>query len=523
MRGADEQTVTAAKLVSAAPAFVLGLKLERFLKDTLIINPEVLVLNHEGKPLEGLEVHLRLMHRQWHSYLKESDFTTGKAEYVTDVVDVPLMQQTLISTAEPMTVSLPVAAAGVYIVEIAAQDRLGRRQNVSADLYVAGDTAVAWEQPKANVFETTPDKAAYNPGEVANLLLKSPFQQARALIVVEGPKANQYHWVDIENGQGVFPMPISGDMTPQVPVHALLLRGRLKAVKMDDTSTVDAAKPITMASTAWIQVNPRDNQLKIELDHPAQNLPGASIPMTIRLSDPDGNPLNGEVTLWLVDRAVLALGPERRLDPVPAFIDDQVKAHIRIRDTRNEVVGDLTVNETPGGDGRLGRSYALMDHVTVRKNFQSVPYYNPLVQVVDGVATLTIDLPDNLTDFAVRAVATDGAARFGYAKSVLSIRLPLIVQSALPRFVRPGDSFVAGGIGRVVEGEGGPGQVALQVEGLEVESEMRLSVDWVKDQPEQLYFPMKVDTSAAADSETGQVKIQLAVNEKAMGRWTLLK
>ena len=520
VRGADEQTVTAAKLVSAAPAFVLGLKLERFLKDTLIINPEVLVLDYAGKPLEGLEFGLRLIHRQWHSYLKESDFTTGKAEYVTDVVDVLLIQQTLISTAEPMALSFPVEAAGVYVVEIATQDRLGRRQSVSADLYVAGDTAVAWEKPKANVFETTPDKTAYNPGEVANLLLKSPFQKASALIIVEGPKANQYHWVDIENGQGIFPMPITGDMTPRLPVHALLLRGRLKGVKMDDTSTVDPAKPIAMASTAWVQVNPRDNQLKVELEHPAHSLPGASMPMTVRLSDPDGKPLNGEVTLWLVDRAVLALGYERKLDPVPSFIDE-VKAHIRIRDTRNETVGDLTVNETPGGDGMFkdlrGAGRGLFGKVTVRKNFQSVPYYNPLVQVVEGVATLTIDLPDNLTDFAVRAVVTDGEARFGYAKSVLSIRLPLIVQSVLPRFVRPGDSFVAGGIGRVVEGEGGPGQVELQVEGLEVDGEMRRSVDWVKDQPEQLYFPMKVATSALADSETGQVKIRLAVKRDVDG------
>ena len=516
VRGADEQTVTAAKLVSAAPAFVLGLKLERFLKDTLIINPEVLALDHAGEPLEGLEFGLRLMHRQWHSYLKESDFTTGRAEYVTDVVDVPVMQQTLVSTAEPMTLSLPVEAAGVYIVEIAAQDRLGRRQSVSADLYVAGDTAVTWEKPKANVFETTPDKTAYDPGEIANLLLKSPFQQAHALIVVEGPKANQYHWADIENGQGVFPLPISGDMTPRVPVHALLLRGRLEGVKMDDGSTVDAAKPITMASTAWIRVNPRDNQLKVELEHPAQNLPGASIPMTIRLSDPDGSPLNGEVTLWLVDRAVLALGQEERLDPVPSFMDE-VKAHLRIRDTRNEVVGDLNVNETPGGDGDfLTLSYSA-GKATVRRNFQPVPYYNPLVQVVDGTASLTIDLSDDLTDFAVRAVATDGAARFGYGKSVISVRLPLIVQSALPRFVRPGDNFVAGGIGRVVEGEGGAGQVELQVEGLEVDGEMRRSVDWVKDQPEQLYFPMKVATSALADGETGQVKVQLAVKREVDG------
>ena len=519
VRGADEQTVTAAKLVSAAPAFVLGLKLERFLKDTLTINPEVLVLDHVGKPLEGLEFHLRLMHRQWHSYLKESDFTTGKAEYVTDVVDVPLMQQTLISTAEPTVLSFPVEAAGVYVVEITAQDRLGRRQIVSADLYVAGDTPVAWEQPKANVFKTTPDKTTYDPGEVANLLLKSPFQRASALIIVEGPKGNQYHWVDIENGQGVFPMQIRGDMTPRVPVHALLLRGRLKGMQMSDGAAVDAAKPITMASTAWIQVNPRDNQLKVELDHPAKNLPGASMPMTVKLSDPDGTPLNGEVTLWLVDRAVLALGREKRLDPVPSFIDE-VKAHIRIRDTRNEVVGDMTVNETPGGDGILvqyAAEEALFGKVTVRENFQSVPYYNPLVQVVDGVATLSIDLPDNLTDFAVRAVATDGAARFGYGKSVVSIRLPLIVQSALPRFVRPGDSFVAGGIGRVVEGEGGPGQIEIQVEGLQIDGEMRRSVDWVKDQPEQLYFPMKVAASASSDGEASQVKIQLAVKREIDG------
>jgi uncharacterized protein YfaS (alpha-2-macroglobulin family) len=519
VRGVDEQTVTASKRVLAAPAFILGLKLDRFLKDTLIINPEVLALDHEGKPLEGLEFYLRLKHRQWHSYLKESDFTTGKAEYVTDVVDVPLIQQTLISTAEPMGLSLPVEEAGVYVVEIAAQDRLGRRQSVSADLYVAGDTAVAWEKPQANVFETNPDKTEYNPGEVANLLLRSPFQQAHALIIVEAPKANQYHWVEIENGQGIFPLQISGDMTPRVPVHALLLRGRLKGMEMDDRSTVDAAKPIAMASTAWIQVNPRDNQLKIELDHPAINLPGASMPMTIKLSDPDGNPLDGEVTLWLVDRAVLALGREKLLDPVPSFIDE-VRAHLRIRDTRNEVVGDLTVNETPGGDGTVlnyAEMVALFDKVTVRKNFQSVPYYNPLVQVVDGVVSLIIDLPDDLTDFAVRAVATDGAARFGYGKSVVSIRLPLIVQSALPRFVRPGDNFVAGGIGRVVEGEGGPGQVEVQVEGLQVDGEMRRSVDWVKDQPQQLYFPMQVETSASTDGEASQVKIQLAVKREVDG------
>ena len=432
------------------------------------------------------------------------------------MVDVPLVERTLVSTAEPMALEFPVEQSGVYVVEIAAQDKLGRLQKVVTDLYVAGDTPVAWKQPKANVFETSLDKDSYIPGEEANLLLKSPFQNARALIIVEAPSENRYHWVEVQNGQGLFTIRITGDMTRRMPVHALLLRGRLEGRGLDGVNTEDLAKPIAMASTAWIRVKPRNNQLKVELEHPAKNLPGAFMLMKVKLSDPDDNPLDGEVALWLVDRAVLALGQEQRLDPIPSFIDE-VHARIRIRETRNEVVGDLAVEEMPGGDGTKREHEELFGKVTVRKTFKPVAYYNPAVKVVNGRAEITINLPDNLTDFAVRAIATDGDARFGYAKSMLSVRLPLIVQSALPRFVRPGDSFVAGGIGRVVEGEGGPGTVQLQVEGLDVEAEMSRAVEWVKDRPEQLYFPMKVTLPAPVDDEESEVTVRIAVKREADG------
>ena len=37
-------------------------------------------------------------------------------------------------------------------------------------------------------------------------------------------------------------------------------------------------------------------------------MPGRTVDVTITLKDPSGRPLAGEVTLWLVDQAVLALG-----------------------------------------------------------------------------------------------------------------------------------------------------------------------------------------------------------------------
>lgn len=516
VRGADEQTVTNTKRVIALPPFVLGLKTPRVLKDSMTITPSLLALDYNSKPLAGKEIQLRVLQRQWHSYLVESDFTTGQAKYVSDVVDQPILEQTVTSAAEPLTPQIPVKEAGVYIVEISAQDQLGRLQKVSADLFVAGDTPIAWEKPKAAVFETVPDQTEYNPGDIAHLVLKSPFQQAQALVVVEDPAQNQYTWVNVVNGQGLFDLPITGAMTPKIPVHVLLLRGRLDNVPSEGTAAKeDRGKPQALCSTVWVNVRPKSRQLTLKVEHPQTALPGTTIPVKILMTDPDGNPLDGEVTLWLVDRAVLALGDEAPLDPAPSFMQE-IESYLRIRDIRNDLFGDLPIEEIPGGDG-TGRQRGLFDNVTVRKNFKTVPYFNPNIQVVNGVAEVTVDLPDNLTDFAVRAVATDAKERFGFVKSMIAVRLPLIVQAALPRFVRPGDRFVAGGIGRVVEGEGGPGQVAIEVDGLSLDAPESQTITWVKDQAHQLYFPLTVTKPASVSGEDNRVIVRIAVKRDIDG------
>lgn len=526
VRGADEQTVTSTRRVLALSPFVLGLKLERIVKKDMTIKPEVLVVGHDDKPLAGKKYHVKLMQRQWHSYLQESDFTTGKAKYVTDVVDHTVFEEDRVSGDTPEKLSIRVKEAGIYVVEISSRDKQGRLQKVVADLYVAGDTPVSWKKPKANVFDTTADKRSYNPGDTAKIILKSPFQDARALAVVEGPTGNTYHWVAVKNGQAMFNIAIKGDMTPRMPVHFLLLRGRLPGKSRNMLSgKQDRAKPIAMANTVWLRVNPRDNRLTLDMEHKKTYLPGSEASIKIKMTDPDGKPLNGEVTLWLVDRAVLALGKEKRLNPLSSFID-AVNSLIRIRETRNQVVGNLSAEEIAGGDGVDGGveggvmgEAALFERVTVRKNFKTTPYFKPNIIVTNGVATVTFKLPDNLTDFAVRAIGVDrSGARFGSVKSMVSIRLPLIIQSALPRFVRPGDTFMAGGIGRVVEGEGGPGRAELQVTGLNVDhgdpakdkSKGKLPLQWVVGKPEQVYFPLSVPKDAASKKEK-EVTVRLAV------------
>lgn len=515
VRGADEQTVTATRAITTVSPFALGLKLERFIPSGAEIKPQVIIIDHTARPLAGKAFHLKLLQRQWRSHLQESDFTTGDAKYVTDVVDVVIHEAVYQSGNTPLPVVLPVKEAGVYLVEISAADKQGRLQKVQADCYLAGPTPVNWKKPKANVFETVTDKAAYNPGDTAAIILKSPFQEAQALAVVEGPKENSYAWVAVTNGQGVFRLPVTGDMHPAVFVHFLLMRGRLPETgKAAVAGREDRGKPISMASSIRVNVNPRDNQLELRLDHPEKTLPGKKMKITIKLSDPSGKPLDGEVALWLVDRAVLALGVEKRLDPLPSFIVEPTQ-WLRIRETRNSVVGNIAPEDLPGGDVGEEEGGSIFDRVTVRKNFKTVPYYNSGIEVKNGLATVEVEIPDNLTDFAVRAIACDRGGRFGFCKSMISVRLPVIVQAALPRFIRSGDVFVGGGIGRIVEGEGGPGQGEIKVAGLTLRGSPVTPVAWVPGQPVKVFFSLQAPDVVTQASR--EATVQIAVRRNADG------
>ena len=508
--GADEQTVSATKSVIAVPAFSLGLQVERYIRGERIIRPTILVVGVDEKPLQGQQLTLKVFSREWHSHLEEADLYEGRAKYVTDQVDTEIMSETIVSSNGPDSLEIPVSRAGVYVVKLEARDKLGRPQVVSADLYVAGDEEVAWEKPRGMVFDCIADRDSYDPFDTAHVVLKSPFQSARALAVIEHPKYNEYRWIPIRGGKADIDIVLAREHVPQLPVHFLLMRGRGEW-NDDGSRKHDLKKPVTMASSIRIPVSEKEHRVAVELEHPERAMPRDTVSVAIHLADAGGNPLDGEVTLWLVDQAVLALGEEKPLDPLPTFLPEG-KSNVRISDTRNRAEGLVLVVDDPGGGGMEAEmAPELLDKVTVRKEIVPVPYYNQRILVDEsGFATVTFVLPDNVTNFKLRAIACSGPGRFGIAKSTLAVRLPMVVQSALPRFVRPGDSFVAGGIGRVVEGAGGPGWVRIKTEGLSITGDYDRRINWIPGKAEKLMYPISV---AVPDwDETGERNVRVTVS-----------
>ncbi len=501
--GDDDQTVTAVQKVQAVPAFAVALKVPRYVEHATVVVPEILVVGPDGKFLADQAVTVRLLHREWHSRLQASDFSDGNARYTTDTVDVVETEVDVRSAAAALPVTLATKEPGVYVVEVESRDRLGRAQVVQVDLYVAGDGAVAWPKPEAGTFELAPDAKSYDPGQTANIVVKSPWQDADGLLVIEAPDRNRYERFVVKDGQAVVKVPVEAAFVPRLPVHVVLMRGRLEGAGRGRGDT-DLGKPATLASTVWVQVNPKENTVAVKLDVPKKASPGESVKVTMHLRDDDGRPVSGEVALWLVDQAVLALGTEKRLDPLPDFITD-VSTRVSIFDSRNLVQGRLPFAVMPGGDAPA-EDDGNIPPPTVRRDFRSVPYYEPFLTVpLTGDLTVDVKLPDNLTVFAVRAKATSGAERFGAGKSEIEVRLPVVIEPVLPRFVRPGDAFIAGATGRVIEGDGGAGQVKLEAPGLVVAGDTRQTMTWDLKETARIGFPVVVPIAGAP--EVAKIKL----------------
>ena len=492
--GDDDIQVRGVQKINALPPFVLGVKVPRYIAQVGEIAPDIIALDGDGKPVAGLAMTVKLIHRQWNSILEASDFAQGSAKYQTQVIDDTVEERKLNSAAEAQTQHFGAKEAGVYLVEVTAADKVGRTQTVRVDLFMAGDTPVTWQRPPAQTVTVSTDKEKFDPGETATLVIQSPFQTARALAIVEEPEGRfRYDWVDIANGFGRYSVPIRKQQVPRIAVHFLVMRGRLPTPP-GPMAPFDQGKPVTLAATKWVGVNPTDNRVNVSFEAPAQARPAEEFDLVIHLADAAGHPLAGEATVWMVDQAVLSLAKEQPLDPLPAFIVDR-PTKMAARDTRNMAFGVIPLTEAPGGDenGDFG-----MENISVRKNFTPVPLYVPRVKVgADGTAKVHVKLPDSLTVFMLRAKAVAGPDRFGFGVGSMKIRQPVVAQPALPRFVRPGDVFTAGLIGRIVEGPGGAGTAAISLDHLAVKGKPEQAVAWDGQKPARTDYTVSVPEPAA--------------------------
>lgn len=214
---------------------------------------------------------------------------------------------------------------------------------------------------------------------------------------------------------------------------------------------------------AGFRIVPRERTLAVQVgvERP-EAAPLTTQTLTLRVTDHLGRPVQAQVSVGVVDKAVYALQTEFRPGIVEFFYP-----------VGRDNVSTFASSEFQGygyGD-RLAqklaslprRQFAAVKPPTKPKKEDDTVYWNPsIVTDRDGRATVSFKLNSMQTLWTVTAVAVDASGRFGEATDEFATRGALVVAANLPQFMRQGDTATASI--RLSPGQNGPGEGTVTLE-----------------------------------------------------------
>ncbi len=269
------------------------------------------------------------------------------------------------------------------------------------------------------------DKKEYRVGERARLRIESPFDGS-ALVVIQGERIRRALTVPLREGHGELELAIESDLHPNVWLEVTAIH------------PVEPGRPqlYPFASFEMLPLIVRDPARRLTID--IQDLPPAiqsadPLRVTLQTLDQDGRPVAAAVTLAAVDEGIHQVTGYANPDPVGHF------ARVR-RPELNfahfyDKIAQSFEEPTPGGDGDLASRIGTAPSNWIR----TVALWSGVVRTgADGRAEIT--LPASQFNGRLRLVAVAlNATATGVAAADLEVRDPLILQSGLPRVLRPGD------------------------------------------------------------------------------------
>jgi alpha-2-macroglobulin len=251
-------------------------------------------------------------------------------------------------------------------------------------------------------------------------------------------------WVTVETDRvlDTFTIPLPGNSTRiEVPVKpGYAPNVHVSAYVLRPGNTDDLPGEMYGASELKVEQPGTTLDLAIATDKPEYE-PRQTGKITVRATN-IGKPAPGaEVTLYAVDDSILTLGGWTLPTLLDTFFSDHpfnVVTRIALAGYIESISeGSLTMKEAVVGESgkdEFGNTRF------VRQNFRPIILWLPsVVTGSDGTATAEFTTPDNLTRFRVIALAQTKENQFGSGDGTFNVTKPLIIEPALPRFLRQGD------------------------------------------------------------------------------------
>lgn len=393
-----------------------------------------LAFDTTGTPVAGVPLRMTVEKRIWQTVRVR--YVGGAFGYENAPQDSLVQTFSLTSAgADPATVTFSAPSPGSYTFVVEGTDAAGRVTRARSYFEASGQAAASWYRDDGGWLELTADRKDYAPFDTARVLIPCPDVTTEGLMLVmdEGMKSI----VRLRSMQGSprLPVPLTS-MPPGEHVLVTLVGPRVVPDGMEPWERL----PYHGWGRLWIPIRPDPWRLNVQVapDAPVHR-PGEEVTLSLVLRDATGQPVGGEAAIAVVDDAIFALAGEPTVDPLGFFFEPR-EGGLEYADVRFHLARPITGEKgeaTPGGDGAMAG-------VDLRRKFLTTAYWNPRVVIgPEGRASVTFRLPDDLTRFRIRALATKGTDRFGYAESKIETRKPLLVEGSVPRLLRDGDAIEA--------------------------------------------------------------------------------
>jgi len=319
---------------------------------------------------------------------------------------------------------------GSYRVDAQGRDARGNRVLGQTWLWVSDHSQfLAWRFDNHDRIELVLDKKEYRVGDTAKVLIQSPYEKATALVTLERGKILSRRLVALDSNSATIEIPITDNHFPNVYVGVVLIPqgampDNIPTFKMglENIKVVSDAKNLNVSvAAAKEKYAPQDKAV-----------------FNLKTTDANGKPVSAEVSLSVVDKAVLALAQNFGFDIVQAFYG---KRDLAVKTSQSLTVFLARVNqrEDHGGGGSDGEE--------IRKTFPDIAYWNPtIVTDANGNASVEVKLPDNLTTWTAIANGVTAQTQVGKGTGDTVVTKDLIVRPVLPRFFNVGDQATIGAI-----------------------------------------------------------------------------
>jgi hypothetical protein len=433
---------------------------------------EVLTVDQASEVVPNQAVTLQLIEYRWERTPVEGQF--GQYTWEVKEIEVESVRVTTDAAGQASHDFTP-PNGGIFYVRAQTLDRLERPHLSSAQIWVTGNERVWWGEPSTSI-ELIADKDSYSPGESAQILIPVSLEgKSQLLIALERDGVMRYEVIEVEGSTYVYDLPIEDSFSPTIHVSMMLVHG------IDEANPV----PVYRSGSIALSVQPLNRLIDLTITPSQRNAqPGDTITLEVQATNPDGSPAQAEIGLAMVDQAILSLAVPNSGDPKDFFygfasnytvsdsmltglIDgrqDEIEEQEQLRqeEADRSVVTDGVVaqeaaadaagfvaNAAPaptmtatGGGGGGGGGF---EAVTVREDFQQTPLWvADLVTNSDGLASVQVTLPDNLTEWYILGRGVTRETLVGADELFIRSTLPLLVRPATPRFFVVGDEVTLG-------------------------------------------------------------------------------